>query len=459
MHEAVVELVTDRGFEVNDSLTGSIEIWKSWYRGEVEGFHDYKVYNGQDFSERRRASLQLGKTVCEQIANLLFNEKCSIAIGHPASQEFAEQVFDSNNMYIKLNESQEKKAASGTVCYIPYYTGEAIKLNYVSAENLIPLSWENGVINELAVYSRAFSEGEEYIFVQLFTLGDDGNYQIENLLLKGKDLVPLSDVAGYENVEEVVDTGSPTAPFVIDRLNIANNIDPENPLGLAVFANAIDSVRFVDIVWDSYINEFELGKKRIMVTAEAVNVMNGQHVFDKNDLVYYQLPAGANLEGKPFIHELNMSIRAGDHQVALQQALNVFSSQCGLGENYFRYQSGSIATATQVISENNTLFRTLKKHEIILEAVLVDLIRLILELGQRHNLAPGIDPEAEITITFDDSVIEDKNAELAVMYRDVAAGLIRPEIYIAKKYGVTEEEALKMMPAMDQLLPLDVGID
>ena len=32
------------------------------------------------------------------------------------------------------------------------------------------------------------------------------------------------------------------------------------------------------------------------------------------------------------------------------------------------------------------------------------------------------------------------------MQQDVTAGIIRKELYIAKKYGVSEEEALKMMP-------------
>lgn len=32
------------------------------------------------------------------------------------------------------------------------------------------------------------------------------------------------------------------------------------------------------------------------------------------------------------------------------------------------------------------------------------------------------------------------------MQQDAAGGFIRKELYVAKKYGVSEEEALKMMP-------------
>ena len=33
------------------------------------------------------------------------------------------------------------------------------------------------------------------------------------------------------------------------------------------------------------------------------------------------------------------------------------------------------------------------------------------------------------------------------MQQDATGGFIRKELYVAKKYGVSEEEALKMMPS------------
>ena len=40
------------------------------------------------------------------------------------------------------------------------------------------------------------------------------------------------------------------------------------------------------------------------------------------------------------------------------------------------------------------------------------------------------------------------------MQQDASMGFIRKELYVAKKYGVSEEEALKMMPAPDTSLSL-----
>lgn len=454
MDKALVKFLEGRGYTINDSMSDHIATWKSWYKGDVRGFHDYKVWNGVSDVAVRRSSMQLGKSMCEALANLLFNEKCAITIDDQATDTYIKGVFDDNNVYVKLNESQERKSAFGTMTYIPYWTADGVKMNYITAENMVPLSWENGVINELCVFSQTTEDGEDYLFVQLFVLDDDNNYIIENLLLEedtnGETYgeVDFSEIPGYENIEPTVQTNSPIKPFIVDRLNIANNIDVDNPLGIAVFANALDTMKFLDTIYDSYRNEFILGKKRIMVAPEAVNVRSGQPVFDPNDLVYYQLPEAAGKSGEPFIKETDMTLRADAHETAIQTGLNRFSSQCGLGENFYRYQGGGPATATQVISENNTMFRTIKKHEVILEAVIVDLILLLIDIANRHGNSFVAEPK--ITVTFDDSIIEDKDKEITRRMAEVAAGLMRPEVYLAWRYGTTEEEALKLMPGMPQ---------
>jgi len=376
-------------------------------------------------------------------------------------------------MYVKLNESQEKKSAYGTVAYIPYYDAGRIKMNYILSDGMIPLSLDHFGINELCVFSPETIKGMEYVYVQLFVqekqedkegnlvyiLAEDGMpaYFIKNMLLKKQsnkeknfayvEVEDFNEMPGYEIMEQRINTNSSTRPFVIDKPNIANNIDPDSPLGVAVYANAIDSMRMCDIIFDSYQNEFMLGKKRVMVAPEAMNIETGEPVFDPNDVTYYQLPKSAGLENKPFIQEMELTIRASEHKQSLQDALNTLSYQCGLGDNFFRYSAGGIATATQVVSENNAMFRTKKKHEIILESVLVDLVRLIIEIGARYNLVEGLNPNPEITVKFDDSIIEDKDQEIKRRMAEVAAGLLDPVAYMAWRYGVTRDEAIKLMPA------------
>ena len=96
----------------------------------------------------------------------------------------------------------------------------------------------------------------------------------------------------FRNLTARIETGSPDPQFVIDRLNIVNNADADesNPMGIAIFANAIDTLKKLDIEFDSYCNEFELGKKRIFVAPEMMKNIDGSMAFDPEDTVFYKMP-------------------------------------------------------------------------------------------------------------------------------------------------------------------------
>ena len=246
----------------------------------------------------------------------------------------------------------------------------------------------------------------------------------------------------------VVHTGSDRRQFVIDRPNIANNFDCSIPLGISIYANAIDSMKGVDIAFDSYVNEFVLGKKRVMVKPSAQQYLDGEPVFDPDDLAYYVLPE--DIEDGAIIQPIDMQLRTAEHSEGIQTQLNLLSSKCGFGETYYRFNGGNITTATQVISENSTMFRTIKKHEIILESAIKELCHIILHLGNTA-MGAGLNEDVEVTIDFDDSIIEDKTTERNNDRQDLAAGIMNDWEYRMKWYNEDEATAKKMLPKMEDL--------
>lgn len=452
-----------------------MRMWEEWYRGDVRSFHHYTVNNGGRHIQCRRDTLNMAKRVCEDWANLLMNEQVRITLGGEngasAEQEFFDRVAKSNNLRVRLNESQEMKAACGTMAYLPYaadvelnaQTGEPIgggtvKVMCVPAENIYPLSWENGVINECAfaalhtVGSRETAKTSDFLHVQMHLL--EGNrYVIYNSLFGYENgnisPVPLDTIPATANVPDRIETGSEERSFIIDRMAIANNIDCNCPLGISVFANAVGILRGVDLIYDSYNNEFILGKKRIMVSESAVLTDDsGRPAYDANDLVFTQLPGG--LGDDPVIREIDMTLRAAEHETALQNRLDLLSAQCGFGVKRYKFDSGSVATATQVVAENSDLFRTLKKHETILEGALTELVRAILRIG-RDTLRLPLNPDVEITIDFDDSIIEDKQSDFARDWQMLAGGVLRPEEFRARWMHEDIETARANLPGMAQM--------
>ena len=455
---------------VDATFYRTIRVWRSWYYSNVRKFHKYKVYRGNGTSINcTRYSLSMAKKVCEDIADLLLNEKVQITIADTATDDFVKQVLTDNTWEELGNEFQEWKAALGTVAYVVYIrdgqvdeagnmTGGKIGINYVDALNIYPTSWENKVVKECIFTFRKTYKRKKYIHIQyhrLEPLADGGNqYVIENAVVEdtagsGTELTPEQwrMIPHFSGLAERLETHSDKPMFVIDRLNIVNNADDDstNPMGVALFANGIDIIRSIDLKYDSYANEFSLGKKRLFVAPEFTTTVEGNAVFDPNDTVFYELPEDYFKESKEAIHEVNMELRIEEHSKGINDDLNWLSFKCGFGTDRYKFEGGQVKTATEVISENSDMYRTLQKHELVLQGVLIRLIQTIVRVGISIGI-PGLKENTEIVIGFDDSIIEDKTAERQNDRQDVAMGAMSIGEYRAKWYGETIEEAQKNLP-------------
>ena len=124
MSNAVIQKLNELGYStIPEEFYGKVTEWKSWYQGNVKGFHSYRVRNGESMVSCKRYSLGMGKKLCEDWANLLMNEKVQITLEGQKEQEFIDRVLTENNFTVKANEMQEMKTALGTVAYIPASSG------------------------------------------------------------------------------------------------------------------------------------------------------------------------------------------------------------------------------------------------------------------------------------------------------------------------------------------------
>ena len=456
---------------LNPTFYRQIEVWCSWYNSNVKKFHKYKVYRGNGTSVNcTRYSLGMGKKVCEDMADLLLNEKVTITVSDQTTDNFVKQVLTNNTWEELGNEYQEWKAALGTVAYVVYIkdavvdeagnmTGGSVGINYVEAAHIYPTSWQNKVITECIFTFPKTYKRKKYVHFQYHRIEDvpgesRKQYVIENTVVEnttgaGKELTPeeWEEIPAFSGLAERIETGSDQPLFIIDRLNTVNNADDDttNPMGVAVFANGIDVIRKLDLEYDSYANEFSLGRKRIFVAPEFLTTQGGDAVFDPQDTVFYELPEDYFKDTKEAMHEVNMELRIEEHSKAINDDLNWLSFKCGFGIDRYKFEGGQVKTATEVISENSDMYRTLQKHELVLNRVLIQLIQTIIRAGISIGM-PGLQENATVTIAFDDSIIEDKTTERQNDRQDVAMGAMSLAEYRAKWYGETPEQAQKNLP-------------
>lgn len=420
----------------------------SWYRGKVKGFHNYRIYNGANYLDLERKSLQMPKFICETWANLLLNERCDIILPDD-DKEKLDSILKANNFWLKANDGVEKSFALGLGAFVVNIKGlqvgnntglfrkekAKIKIDFINETKVFPITVEDKEVTECAFVSQNTDTTNIVIHLK-----DEatGIYKIHNYVI---------DVKGIKKSYYVFDTKSEIAWFQIIRPNLSSNYITElsdDELAISIYANSLDVLKSIDNKYDGFDLEYVLGRKKTFISTEAwtVNIQDGESVrtFDPYDQLFYHLPN--NDEGKPLITNQADELRFDAFIKGINAELAFLSMKCGLGEGFFKFDGNSIATATQVISENSTLFRNIKKHEILLEQVLINLTKVVIKASNDFTSIQFSNfDENDIKILFDDSIFEDKNSEMERDRADVMAGIMSIPEYREKWYGEDEETA------------------
>ncbi len=445
---SVETALSNAGFRCDTSMQPHIAEWKLWYEGYYESFHRYMVFNGKVRTEQKRAGLKMAKRVCEDWSNLILNEKVLINTGDDSVNEVLKKVFDDNDFYVRANQLLEKSFAFGSGAFVEYNSrdGSAV-MDFIPGDMIYPISWEGKKITECAFGSIKVYGGVPYIYLNIHIKDTYGKYIIQNRMFTKED---GKEVNLPEGVERIVPTNSKIPRFQIIGPNVTNNIEEYSPLGISVFANAIDEIKGVDLIYDSYLNEFKLGKKRLVVPMSMTQRSmedNGDStpIFDSNDTVFYAIPGNPeNPDNK--LQEINMELRNDAHKSALETHLGLLSDKCGLGKDKYEFANGTAKTATEVISENSDMFRNLKKHEIVVKSALIGAVRAILDILKYS-------PDADISVQFDDSIIEDRNAEFTRRVQLVTNQAMAPWELRAYELGETEEAAKAACAVVQEDIP------
>ncbi len=405
----------------------------AWYRGSVDSFHRYNVFNGTAYVGVRRSTLGMAKTVAEDHASLLLNERVKIN-PDAAFADRLQDILRDNNFRVRANQLVELAYALGTGAFVEYRDAAgAPAIDYIRADMIFPLAWDNGEITDCAFGSLKTQAAQRCYYVQIHSKTPSG-YVLRNIYL---DADTGLETALPDGLQPEIVTGSQTPFFQIVKPNLVNNYDLDCPMGMSIYGNAIDTLKAVDLVWDSYCNEFILGRKRVMVPMSMARIQMAQDgttapLFDPRDTIFYVYQQSE--DGKNDLREVNMAIRAQEHETGLQRALNQLSKQCGLGNDRYQFDGGGVKTATEVISEKSELYQNLKKNELILNSALIGMTRALAFLD-------GYDPHMDVTVAFDDSIIEDRQAKLDDHIKLTGAGLESKMRAIMELYKVSEADA------------------
>jgi A118 family predicted phage portal protein len=468
--------------------------WKWVYRGYYEAWHLVKAPTIEDANATRKMFyLNLSKAVCSELAGMVWTDQTDVSVStkgfNPTEEnpddpleKFVKKVLDDNNFGTKMLEGIEQAAALGGEAMKVWRDAkrdedgnevegtEKLKIGWCMADQFVPTAWDNAEISEACFISRIAKDG--YYYTRLEWHKWDGfTYVISNELYRSdkykmgthepQDIlgmrVPLATIYPMLD-EETTIKGIEASLFSYFRTPTANNIDDNSPLGVSIYANAMETLHALDICFDSFVREFRLGKKRIIVPARMVKTVidpqTGQprRYFDATDETYEALSTDDPDSLK--IQDNSVELRVEEHTAAINAFLNIFCLQIGLSSGTFSFdvRNNGIKTATEVVSENSKTYKTVRNFQNMIRPAIIRLIDNIIAVASLYDMQTE-DGESvaalaakgyEVNIAMDDGITQDRQTNINEGITLVSAGLMSKKTFLTDpKYGqgLTEEAA------------------
>lgn len=450
--EEIKKLFSGSGGAALRSYYSVADNWRRIYGGEPEWRTVKKsgLYRG---GSRRMNMLGTAKVLCDRLTCGVMAERPKIVFSDERVGEYVEGILKESRFFDMLSEKLPYAFAMGGCVFRPYINRGKIGIDCVLGGNFLPVEWDENGIYSACFRSAVAKNGNRYTLLE--KRGNDcGTAFSEHKLYLSKGDISNGSYGKECRLSEIYPELSPKVYyggadgklFSVFKVSGANNLFPTLPLGISVFANAVDTLRALDVAFDSFSREFILGKKRIIVPSSCVqtvvDIATGEQrqYFDADDEAYVALKCDEESELK--ITDNTVELRVDEHIKAINALLNILCFQTGLSSGTFSFDvNEGVKTATEIISRDSRTAITIKSHQNSLGAALRELMREIAMLGVYLGELENGDFSADIL--WQDGIVTDENTLIENNVRLVQNGLKSKLTAIMELSRCSYDDALK----------------
>ena len=449
MESCVKDFLAKKGYDVNDHALTIIKVCDDWYANRlVKEFHKRRTVQGSEYELNR---LGMAKRCCADDANLC--EVVEINAGKNKEQfDYVNEILRNSNFDTNYRGQLERVSGKGTAaCYVRVDNvtfmksgktqGGTIKLNYVDAEGYMPLTIDNGIVEEAAFSGNSIYKGKKRTTLVLFLKSETGTYVSETHVF---------DEFGNEQKElEVTVNLGDVKPFAVMRNAEVNNLDDMDGYGLPKILNAIPILEGIDLCYNILFGDLDKGEKLMLVNELLCKFdENGQPIAPNEQIkkIFVLLGEEKLPQEKSLVYEYNPEIRIDQITKTFELLLSLLSNMFGYGTKKYSFENGQITTATEYIGERQDSMQELNRQRFEATQYITDIVKAVMWFSNTF-LGTSWNVDEEITIEFDDSYIEDKTAKREQMRSDALSFDI-PKLtiwYLMDAYNLTEEEATALV--------------
>jgi len=429
--------------------------WKEVYENRPPWSKTQKtgMYNCNE--ERELNRLNIAKVLSDLFASLAFSEQVDITCDADSYKSYLATALNVNGFWKNIPNFISVSCALGGGILKVYASDNIPCIEYIHPDRFLPIAWNGKNIISAIIESKTQREGFYYTFFEKHVPGS-----VQYKLFKSKSNstlgveVPVKEL--YAGLPDKVDYGGSTPMFVYFKPDVSNNAEYDVPLGMSVYANALDTLKAIDTTYDSFVREVLLGRKRIIVPAETLTTYYDTKTnkfvnsFDTKDEVYVAFNS-TDVENAKIIDN-TMELRIQEHVDALNAQLNMLCLQVGLSAGALSFDRvEGLKTATEVMSEESRTQRTIKGNKNLLTEAFEGLVHALVALGRHLGVLEN--EKYKVTVSWQDNIIIDDNTLIDNTIKLYSAGLLDPITAIMKANKVDEKTAKEIFGKIQQEAP------
>lgn len=395
-------------------------------------------------------SLNVAKTICEKVAKAV-----TIEFKSQVEDEEIDKIYQRFIKNVRTN--TEYTLAKGGMFFKPFYSNGRIKISCIQGDKFIPVKFDS--TGELlgAIFIDQIIKGNDLYTRLEYQELNDTTLTIKNKAYKGNknsstlgSKINLAQVPEWQGIEE--ETNINNVNKLIGgyfKIPIANPIDNTSPIGVPIFANAIDTLEEIDKQFSRTLWEYESKETAIDVDSTAFKKdKKGNDILPKGkERLYRKLDFGKEETWNVFSPEIrDTSLFNG-----LNELLRYTESQCGLSFGVLSKNTEVEKRVEEIKTSKQDYFVTVSDIQGALQTALEDLIYGIDVLMTLYKIKHKTNPNA--SFDWDDSILVDSEKKQTQSLVERNAGLIDDIEYFVQTRNYSEEEATEYVNKMRKRTP------
>lgn len=389
--------------------------------------------------------LRLPAAIASELSRLVFTES---EITTDEKSPYKAITDDFTN---RLDDEFETALAFGGMMFKPYLSHGKICIDLIRADCFMPVAFVGKTMTSAIFVSKKTLGNAYFTLIEYHEFNAENHtHTIKNKVCKSlnSEIIgwecPFSEVPEWSGlVRKITFTNIEKPLFSYFKISSANDIDLDSPLGVSVYARAVDLIRQADEQWARIEWEYESKETALDVSADLIK----KNALPKRKSRIYRKYDVDNLDGN-FYNIFSPEIRDSAQFNYFNRILQRIEFNCGLAYGTLSDPQTVEKTAEEIKTSKQRSYTQVSAIQRNLETAINDLFYAV----SVYAKIGGISSEnAEIVCTWGDSVLEDTDKEFQRRLQMVSAGILTKEKFISWYFHCDESQAVDYIPQADGL--------